>query len=221
MEVRFSKVNYFHSLINCSGFLVLGLVIIGALIIVAVKQSESKTKPSPDQDRQRNMNTTNDVINTIATEDIVELVTTTQSPETYQEKLRRLYSLITECNRLGSNSTICSGNVLGEADETTIDDMIDDLKRVVTEAKFNETVESFESFSGFIGNLTKSPDSSTNTTYASVMQILSPFIIETPGPRSISLNYEDDHNDGDGSVAGNYSDYSPAQEVQCDQLRER
>ena len=199
----------------------LGLVIIGALIIIAVKQSETNThsqKLGPDLERQRNMKTGAEEDS--STETTMQETTT----ESYQDKIRKLYNLVSECNRLGSSSSKCSAAVLGEANESSIDDLIEELKTEISEVKFNETIGSFESFSGFLANLTQvnSGGVPSQTNYASVISILQPYLVETPGAR-LTLG-DDDRREGSddrGRSSSSSTVYTPAEEVQCDHHREK
>ena len=133
--------------------MVLGLIIIGALIIVAVKQSESPShslKDGPDVDRIRNIEDDYDLMidtidnSTVEDEDtttVLPLSTTSSSStttvESYKNKLEKLMGLILFCKKLMPDNEACDVSMTVIKEEN-IDDHISGL---------NDEIMKFQMFS--------------------------------------------------------------------------
>ena len=102
-----------------SGILVLALVIIGALIIVAVKQSESSTSNYNERIREIIYPTTTELFEETTIPSEISNVLPKEAPsesnedevsdpsETFQSKLLRLYNLVKSCQELAANPDDC------------------------------------------------------------------------------------------------------------------
>ena len=150
----------------------MGLVIVVALIIVAVKQTESG--PAVEEDGEG--------------EGMVE---TTTEVESYQARLVRLYRLVTECHSLVEHrDKLDCQPFLAAATPSTVDTLIQNLANLIQDIKLNRTVEHINKFQSALENLDISEDVN-NTNYKTILEILQPVIreqdltnLQGPGPRS-------------------------------------
>ena len=234
------------------GILVLALVIIGALIIVAIKQSTSLSS-SDDGSQEKsvldlgrtftnvenNGSETSNAPNTTSSSG--SNTTTLDTEETFQSKLMRLAKLVSRCQELlpDSEAEDCQ-QLLGLANEESIDGLISNLQHELLKTELNQNVETLGNFSMFIEDLKSHQYQVNSTNYKEVINILGPLIVEmgTPTPRESEVagvleaicqeeedEEEDDEEEGGlrcrtAPVAPTFQ-YNPAEEVHCDPWRER
>ena len=149
----------------------MGLVIVVALIIVAVKQTE--TGPRAEQEEEEEART--------------EEPRTAE--EIYQGRLLKLFGLVTECQNLvvDNRDHLDCQPFLGAATPTTVDTLIQNLANLIQDIKLNQTVQHINKFQSVLENLDISEDVN-NTNYKTILEILQPVIrdqdITNPQPRS-------------------------------------
>ena len=147
----------------------MGLVIVVALIIVAVKQAE--TGPPLEEEEAR--------------------VEPRTPEEVYQGRLLELFQLVTECQSLvvedREDRRLDCQPFLAAATPTTVDTLIQNLANLIQDIKLNQTVEHISKFQSALENLDISEDVN-NTNYKTILEILQPVIrdqdIANPQPRS-------------------------------------
>ena len=176
----------------------------GALVIVAVKQSQQLGSEDVAEDLGDDERSVGDL-------------TTTLRPESYQEKLMRLYRLVTECEGLVEGDD-CRP-FLGAATPTSVDNLIQNLANLIQDVKLNQTVQSLSKFQLALDNLDISEDVN-NTNYKTILSILKPVIMDqdivNPQPRLLVDGGHETHL----TTFVSSGNYSPSAEVHCD-WRER
>ena len=144
-------------------------------------------------------------------------VTTTVKPESYHDKLVRLYRLVTECQSLVQGED-CQP-FLGAATPETVEELTQNLASLIQDAKLNKTVDSLATFQSAIENLDISTDVN-NTNYKTIREILGPIIMDqditNPEPRLRVDGGQETH----VTTFVTSGNYSPSAEVHCD-WRER
>ena len=151
----------------------MGLVIVVALIIVAVKQTETGPAVAEEEEVGEGM------------------VETTTEVESYQNRLVRLYRLVTECHSLVEHrDKLDCQPFLAAATPSTVDTLIQNLANLIQDIKLNQTVEHINKFQSALENLDVSEDVN-NTNYKTILEILQPVIreqdlsnLQGPAPRS-------------------------------------
>jgi len=156
--------------VACAGIAVLGLVIVGAVILVAVKQSRSRK--ATETDRQRYFT------NTVAPSTMAEpqsststsippLSTTlsTEEHDKFQSKLIALYKIVPKCNekeKIGEYLEF-DCELIGEATPENIDTLIKELTPKIKEARFGEDSGSLNGLKEIMDKL----ETTTNTHHMS------------------------------------------------------
>jgi len=212
----------------CAGILVLAFVIIGALVIVAVKQSETSssnyneriseiinpTTPELLEESTNKPSQASKVLPKEAPSDPVD------EEETFQSKLLKLYNLVKSCQEFAANPDDCdSEGVLEVVNEDTIDDLMVKLENEIVKVKMNVSATDLYKLSSLLGDLGSKHEEVTSASYADVMTILEPIIeeLDAPLPR---MTYQ-----WNGLTLLNTGDpievYAPAKEVFCDTRREK
>ena len=180
----------------------LGLVIVVALIIVAVKQTQ--TGPPVEEEEREESRTPEEI---------------------YQGRLLELFELVTECQSLvvedrGDRDHLDCQPFLGAATPTTVDTLIQNLANLIQDIKLNQTVEHINKFQSALENLDVSEDVN-NTNYKTILEILQPVIreqdIANPQPRS---GLEDNQNNFATSLVTSSNSSGTGGMVVCD-WRER
>jgi len=157
--------------VACAGIAVLWLVIVGAVILVAVKQSQSRE--ATETDRQRYFTTI------VAPTDMSEpqsLITSTSIPppsttlsteehDKFQSKLIALYKIVPKCNekeKIGEYLEF-DCELIGEATPENIDTLIKELTPKIKEARFGEDSGSLNGLKEIMDKL----ETTTNTHHMS------------------------------------------------------
>ena len=206
--------------------MVLGLVIIGALIIVAIKQTETNAGSETSQDmidRLGRSFETNNTTEVKAREDSNQTTVsgdkTDPIQQSYQSKLTRLMKLVASCHSLLSDKDTCQ-TAMEMATEDNIDVLITGLEKEIQKTKITKDVENLGNFTAHLEQLSLSNDSLANPNYQEVLNSLKPHIVELETPGDARINTI-----GDSSVSDNFtlivSVYDPALEVHCDPWREK
>ena len=219
--------------------MVLGLIIVGALIIITIKQTEPYPETNTGQAEDienlgRNFETNTSSIvegnpnqttssggntNTLQTVDLdTEASANNTHIETYHSKLTRLVKLVSSCQDLLPHMETCQA-VLEIATEDTIDDLIRNLNNELLKTKMNKNVETLGSFSSYLEKLSSKNKSLNSPNYSQVMDSLGPLIVKQENPNA-RVNTVGDHTTSK-DLNPHSSSYDPALEVHCDPWREK
>jgi len=206
-----------------AGVSVLGLIIIGALIFVAVKQSHPTDNTQVERQRNVSSSTATSIATTITTTITTLAHTTTSSrtnEEEYNAKLDKLNELIVECRNV-IDDLKCE-ETLDRVNYENVDELIKELKVKIEDAKLGNNLDSLKMLPNIADD---DEDGVTNKKnpekFVDVMSVLQPVIDKSHkavlnastkaiNPRSLNI-----------TERSNLQDYSPAMEVACDQGRER
>ena len=205
--------------------MVLGLVIIGALIIVAIKQTETHgTETSQDTidslGRSFESNTTSEVEGIgDSNQTTTSEGNTVTSQETYKSKLTRLMKLIASCQSLLSNKDTCN-TVMEIVTEDNIDVLLSGLENEVRKTKMTKDVETLGHFSAYLEDLSSSNNSLANPNYQEVLDSLKPLIVEQENPGDARIVTVGDIQISEHSKH-NFTAYDPALAIHCDPWREK
>ena len=230
-----------------AGIAVLGLVIVGALILVAVKQTQPRE--AVETERQRDfttkatsstiktnifsstMSTTRDTTSTAQETTSTSQDTMSSTPDTtqppddkFQSKLVTLYQLVSQCKEMMDDEkpeNKCE-DALGLATEENIDYLIEEMQSRIKDADLSKNLASLLDLPQILDKLNTSSNVDS-TTYLGIISGLQPVMDESHQiPLNTTNTDPDRRDDGDElDDRDNISSYQTAVEVSCDQGRER
>ena len=193
------------------GIAVLGLVIVGALIFVAVKQSQSGD--SADVERQRDLTTTGTTISIITT---TILPSIEEDPE-YKEKLRELDEMVIKCKEVSKNSTNPScDEVFDYVNEKNIDELLSNLRGKIDDILLGKNLDDLMGLPNILENRTL-----TEENRRKIQNVVSDLKLVMEDEKYVPMNTSIDVLSPRSLNKTERSKYEPVVEIVCDSSSHR
>jgi len=195
----------------CAGIAVLGLVIVGALIFVAVKQSQPRD--SADVERQRDLSTTTSTIPTLPT---------TISPSMdddnleYQQKLRELDETVNKCKEVSKDDKLSCDEDLDNVNEKNIDEILSNLRGKINDTILSKNLDELMGLPNLLENKTLTEENTRK-----IENIITDLKLVMEEEKYVPVNTSAETLNPRSLNNTERTKYEPVVEIVCDDVRER